>query len=119
VCLTLPVAAVGGEVDSVQTYAEIASADGSGISVKRSLRIQALEGQKAVDGVYRQLQREKNQQYVLNTRIGQLLKKVEYMDRKKNAAEESLATTKLALAEATKHVPICTLVDCLCSERQR
>ena len=83
---------------SLGAHAEVqlAGEDGAaGVSVKRSMRIQALEGQKQKEDAERQ-------ERILHSRIAALLKKVEYMDRKNTATEEKLADAKRQAKENLK-----------------
>lgn len=67
---------------------------------QRSLRIAKLEGEAQRKAVEAELQKEKEQQMVLHGRIASLLKKVEYMDKRRSEAEEKLAATKTAARAA-------------------
>ena len=68
--------------------------------VKRSLRIAALEGKAQQKAAEEELAKEKSQQMVLHQRIASLLKKVEYMDRKRSDAEDKLREEKKKKAGA-------------------
>ena len=74
--------------------------DGSTAVVKRSLRIAALEGKAQQKAAEEELEKEKGQQMVLHQRIASLLKKVEYMDRKRSDAEDKLREEKKKKAGA-------------------
>jgi hypothetical protein len=83
---------------SIGARAELTLAGEDGtetVSVKRSVRIQALESQRMKDEMQAKLGREKQQQQVLHMRIASLLKKVEYMDKKRQAAEDKLGEAKV------------------------
>ena len=69
---------------------------------QRSLRIAKLEGEAQRKAVEEELRKEKDQQMVLHGRIASLLKKVEYMDKRRSDAEEKLAASKAA-ARAAKN----------------
>ena len=61
-----------------------------GNTAKRSLRIAKLEGEAQRKAVEAELEKEREQQMVLHGRIASLLKKVEYMDKRRSEAEEKL-----------------------------
>jgi hypothetical protein len=71
-----------------------------GSTAKRSLRIAKLEGEAQRKAVEVELEKEKQQQMMLHGRIASLLKKVEYMDKRRSEAEDKLAATKAAARAA-------------------
>lgn len=68
--------------------------------LQRSLRIAKLEGEAQRKAVEDELRKEKDQQMVLHGRIASLLKKVEYMDKRRSDAEDKLAAAKAAARAA-------------------
>lgn len=87
-------AAAGPAVVGATTVQLTDTNGGSSVSVKRSMRIAKLEGEKQKDAIVVELEKERAQQMQLHSRIANLLKKVEHMDKLKSAAEEKAKAAK-------------------------